>query len=196
MTRAEIKVLAKQQIKGNVGNLFVISFLIELITVASNAVPFIGVLIVTPAFGLSLITIYLNLTKGLKLEIGNMFSGFNDFWSAFKVQFLCGIFTFLWLLLFIIPGYIKALSYSMSMYVLAENPRMNALEAIDCSKKMMKGHKLELFILILSFIGWNLLAILTLGILYIWLLPYMQASMANFYKSLKPVEQVIEAPVI
>ena len=71
------------------------------------------------------------------------------------------------------------------MYILAENPGISPMEAIKRSKEMMQGHKMEYFLLVLSFFGWALLAPFTLGILCIWLLPYMQATMANYYRSLK-----------
>lgn len=106
--------------------------------------------------------------------------------------FLANLFTSLWSLLFVVPGIIKACSYSQALYIIAEDPEIGALEAINRSKAMMDGHKMEYFVLGLSFIGWNLLACLTFGILYIWLIPYMQTTMANFYNSIKPV---VAAPV-
>jgi uncharacterized membrane protein len=76
------------------------------------------------------------------------------------------------------------LSYSQAMYILAENPEMGALEAISRSKAMMKGHKWELFVLTLSFMGWLFLGVLTLGIGFIWIVPYMNATLANFHNSI------------
>jgi uncharacterized membrane protein len=69
---------------------------------------------------------------------------------------------------------------------------MPALEAIDKSKEMMNGHKMELFVLNLSFIGWGLLCAITFGIAGIWVIPYMNATIANFYKSIKPTVEVVE----
>ena len=80
----------------------------------------------------------------------------------------------------------------MSMYILAENPGKPALECIDESKKMMDGHKMDLFIFQLSFIGWWLLCIVTLGIATIWVGPYMAVSMVNFYNEIKPKPVNIE----
>ena len=102
------------------------------------------------------------------------------------------LFTYLWALLFFIPGIVKALSYSMAPYILAENKGKSALECINESKEMTKGHKMELFVLGLSFIGWGLLCGITFGIAAIWVAPYMQATMANVYNSLKPVAPVAE----
>ncbi len=196
MTRAELKSMAKQQIKGNIGILFAIVLLIGIISGLCACVPIVGAIagffIITPAFSLSTTIIYLALTAGKKPEVKDVFLGFNNFWSAFKVSFFTGLFSFLWALLFIIPGYIKFLSYSQAMYIIAENPEMGALEAINRSKVMMNGHKMDLFVLCLSFIGWCILATFTLGLLYIWLVPYMQATLVNFYNSIKHIDNTEE----
>ena len=76
----------------------------------------------------------------------------------------------------------------MSMYVLAENKGLSAHQCIEESKKMTEGHKMELFVLELSFIGWCLLGCITFGIAYIWVMPYMSATFANAYNLLKPVK--------
>ena len=197
-TRAELKAMAKEQIKGNIGMLFLITVIIAVISSLATAilslVPVVGslaaVVIVTPAFAISILRIYLNLIKGKKPEVADSFSGFNDFFSAFKVTLLVGVFTFLWSLLFYIPGIIKGISYSQAMYIVAENPGMGAREAINRSKAMMHGHKMDYFVLGLSFIGWALLGTITFGIAFIWVVPYMMATQANFYNELKPVEVV------
>lgn len=199
MNRAELKAAAKNQIKGKIGVLFLITLVIGIIAgvagAVSSLIPFIGSLavsiIVTPAFALSLVRVYINLFKGKEPEVADAFSGFDDFWSAFKVNFLVGLFTFLWSLLFIIPGIIKTISYSMSMYILAENKGKSALECINESKQITNGHKMDLFVLELSFIGWGLLCVITLGIAGIWVMPYMSATYVNAYYSLKP--PVVEA---
>lgn len=202
MNRAELKSLAKAQIKGKIGILFLITLLIGLISGAATAIlgmiPVVGSLIaaviVTPAFALSIYRVYLLVAEGTKPEVKDAFSGFDDFWSAFKLTFLVGLFTFLWSLLFYIPGIVKSISYSMSFYILAENKGKPALECIRESKEMTNGHKWELFVLSLSFIGWALLGAITLGIAYIWIVPYMQATFTNAYKLLKG--ENAEPPVI
>lgn len=196
MNRATLKAMAKEQIKGKIGILFLIGLIIAAISSVVAYIPVVGSLATTvvlgPAFTLSMIRIYLNLASNTKQpEVKDVFNSFNEFWAAFKVQFLTGLFTCLWSLLLYVPGIIKALSYSMSMYILAENPNMPALEAIDKSKAMMDGHKKDLFVLYLSFIGWMLLGAITCGIAYIWVLPYMEATLTNFYNSIKP--QAVEA---
>ena len=188
MNRAEIKNLAKQQIKGNVGTLFVITLVIALVTGALNIIPGVGSLasaLIAPAFTLATVAIYLKLTNGEKIAIGDAFAKLGQFWPAFKVTFLTSLFTALWSLLFVIPGIIKTFSYSQAMYILAENPNIGAREAIKRSMAMMEGHKMELFVLSLSFIGWGLLCGITFGIAAIWVVPYMNATMANFYNKIK-----------
>jgi len=190
MNRAELKAKAKAQIKGNIGILFVVTLIIGLVSSVALAIPAAGIvaaIIVIPAFSLSIYRIYLMIVNGKKPEVKDAFCGFDDFWSAFKVTFLVGLYTFLWALLFFIPGIVKAYSYSMALYVLAENPGKSARECIKESMEMTKGHKMELFVLDLSFIGWIILVPFTLGLLSIWLIPYMSATIANAYESLKPV---------
>lgn len=204
MNRVELKSAAKAQIRGKIGILFVITLIIGIISGVAGAIlsfiPFgsiISSVIITPAFALSVIRVYLNLTKGAHPSVGDAFSGFDDFWSAFKVTFLVGLFTFLWSLLFVIPGIVKSFSYSMSTYILAENKGKKALECINESKAITNGHKMDLFVLGLSFIGWGFLCTITFGIAAIWVVPYMNATYANAYNSLKPVviteEETVEA---
>ena len=104
-------------------------------------------------------------------------------------MFLMELFVFLWTLLLIIPGIVKGFAYSMTPYILEENPELSAYDAIKYSEKMMMGHKWDLFVLSLSFIGWFFLCLLTAGIGFLWLTPYVQLSMSEFYEDLK-AEQV------
>jgi uncharacterized membrane protein len=132
-------------------------------------------------------------SRGEPAAFGNLFDGFDgSFGRSFLLFLFQGIFCFLWSLLFCIPGLIKALSYSMSFFILRDNPDMKALDVITASRKMMNGYKWKLFCLHLSFIGWSLLCILSLGIGFLWLSPYIIQSMANFYEDLKRQEPKIE----
>ena len=195
-TRAELKEMANQQIKGNIGMLFVISLIIGAISGAAGAIPPLALavsIIVTPAFSISIIRVYQELARnGKKPEAKDAFAGFDDFWTGFKALFLVGLFTFLWSLLFIIPGIIKSFSYSQTMMIVAENKGIGAREAINRSKAMMDGRKMDYFVLGLSFIGWGLLCCITLGIASIWVGPYIQATMVNFYNDIKPAEATAE----
>lgn len=119
-----------------------------------------------------------------KGEFSDLFSQFHRFGQGFAQAFLRGLFTFLWSLLFFIPGIVKSLSYSMAPYIMADNPEMTALEAINASKEMMDGHKMDLFILHLTFIGWDMLAMLTLNLGHLVLNPYKNAAQTVFYREL------------
>lgn len=117
---------------------------------------------------------------------GNMYKlATSNYWHKVWGMFLVMLFTFLWSLLFIIPGIVKCFSYSMTPFILEEHPELGANEAIDHSRAMMKGHKFDLFWLILSFIGWGFLCLFTFGIGYLWLVPYMDTSISAFYEDVK-----------
>lgn len=113
-----------------------------------------------------------------------LFSQFHRFGQGFAQKFLRGLYTFLWGLLFVIPGIIKALSYAMTPFIMADNPEISAQDAIRLSMQLMDGHKGELFWLHLTFIGWDLLAALTLNIGHLVLNPYRNAAEAAFYRQL------------
>lgn len=98
---------------------------------------------------------------------------------------LTAVYTILWTLLLIIPGLIKSFSYALTPFILSDKPELSANEAIELSMKMMDGHKLDLFILYLSFIGWYLLAFLTLFIGMLWVAPYQYTTLVAFYEDVK-----------
>ena len=118
-----------------------------------------------------------------QLSIGDSFYGFKQFGRAFGCYFLMGLFICLWGLLLIIPGIIKAYSYMLTPFIVMENPQMSITDAIDESRRLMDGNKWRAFCLALSFIGWWLLGILTLGILWFWLIPYQSITMGAFYRA-------------
>jgi len=95
-----------------------------------------------------------------------------------------GIFVFLWSLLLLIPGIIKGLAYSQTFYLLKDHPEYTVLEAITESRKRMVGYKWKYFLLHLSFIGWGILCLISLGIGLLWLVPYYNATMAAFYNEI------------
>lgn len=123
----------------------------------------------------------------------NMFDGYRDFMRITFTMLLQGIYTFLWALLLIVPGIIKYYSYRMTMYVLHDNPELKYNGAIERSMQLMKGHKMKLFLLDLSFIGWLLLGILTFGIGLLWVGPYYCGANAAFYCNLLE-EEAAEKP--
>ena len=185
MNRAQLKNLAKSQIKGNVLMLALITVIGMGLGYLASMIPVLG-LFVMPLMSLCIIYVYLKLANGIKPDISELFNHFDAIWPVFKVYVLTMVFTVLWTMLLVIPGIIKAYAYSQAFYVLAENPGIGAREALRRSEAMMKGHKMEMFMLNISFMGWAILGTFTFGLLYIWLIPYMQATMTNFYNSIKP----------
>ncbi len=115
------------------------------------------------------------------------FSGNNLglFGKTLGLYLLMSLYVFLWTLLLIVPGIIAAYSYRMAFYLIIDDPDIGVSEALQQSKKMMYGYKSKLFCLDLSFIGWWFLCILTLGIGFLWLSPYMLTSQTFFYEELR-----------
>ena len=115
-----------------------------------------------------------------------LFDSFRLYKPALKAMLLRSIVTFLWGLLFIIPGIIKSFAYSMVPYIIYENPNLSAGEALHLSHKLTKGAKGKLFVLGLSFIGWNLLSAITFGLLgVLFVNPYAGVTYAGVYEQLK-----------
>ncbi|MDS0528445.1 DUF975 family protein [Clostridium sp. SHJSY1] len=102
-----------------------------------------------------------------------------------KTMLVTNIFIFLWTLLLIIPGIIKCYAYRMVPYILADNPNIGVMRAIELSNEMTKGHKFDIFILDLSFLGWYFLGMLAFGIGIIFVFPYDYATNAELYLNLR-----------
>ena len=121
---------------------------------------------------------------GKALDFSDLFSQFDRFGTGFAQNFLRTLYTFLWSLLLIVPGIIAALSYAMTPFILEEHPELTASEAIARSKALMDGHKMDLFILNLTFLGWDILCALTANIGHLFLNPYKNAAYAVFYREI------------
>lgn len=130
------------------------------------------------------LSFFLKISRNEEVTYQELFSKTKMFVPYLLISLLVGIFTVLWSILFIIPGIIAAISYSQSYLIALDNPDIDPMEAIRESKRLMNGHKMEFFILNLSFLGWAILGIFTFGILYFWLIPYMSVTQANFYNAL------------
>ena len=186
-TNKELRAFAREQLKGRWGNPVLGTFIYIFLFILVSSIPIVGGIIsfiLTGPLFLGLMTFFLNFKRGKNPKIEEIFYGFKYFGSALLLNFLIVIFILLWALLLIIPGIIACLKYSMAYFVLSDNPNIGAKEAIEKSKAPMEGKKSQLFLLWLSFIGWGLCCILTLGIGFLWLLPYINVSMVNFYENL------------
>ncbi len=210
--------MARESLKGKWGlaiGTFVVYFLIiGMVQIIPIVGPVISLIISGPfALGLAIFSLSISRNQDAKLE--QIFEGFNNFGTALGAYLLMILFILLWSLLLIIPGIIAAISYSMTFYILADDNSIGAMDALKKSKKMMDGYKWKYFCLVLRFLGWALLFILTyfilalgigflwpeeekakawgnvicfiltLGIGFLWLIPYMQVSIAKFYDDIK-----------
>lgn len=120
------------------------------------------------------------------VPVGAIKAGFQNYGHNFVVLLLQDVYLTLWFLLLIVPGLIKAYSYRMVPYILAEHPEFSATEVITRSREMMNGHKWQAFKLDLSFLGWILLGALTLGLVNVfWTAPYMESAQAALYLKLR-----------
>ncbi len=197
--RAELKKMAKEQLRGNFGKAIAILVLYTIIVSLVGYIPYAGfviTLLISGVLCVGLIGFFLQLAKGEQALVSSLFSYFKDFGQYLRILgavLLVGLYVFLWSLLLIVPGIIAALRYSQVFYILAEDPNVPIREAISLSARMMAGKKTDLFLLQLSFLGWMLLCILTLGIGLLWLSPYMYTTFANFYLTVK--KYVIPAKV-
>ena len=142
--------------------------------------------LVSGAFMVGFFGFFLGIAQENAARMELLFVGFRRFWKSFGTYFFYSVFIFLWSLLFIIPGIIATFRYAMAFFIIADDEDCGALEAISRSKEMMKGNKWKLFCLCWRFFGWWLLAVFfTFGIGFLWLIPYIQTSLAKFYEDVK-----------
>lgn len=186
--------MAHQDLKGN-WTQPVLTTLVFMLVNATTNIPMVGflilLLIVLP-MQYSYMQLFLEYKRGERENMfGRLFAFFQDYTRAFGTAFMVALYIILWSLLLIVPGIIKAIAYSQTYYIAKDHPEYSIDQCIEASKAMMDGHKGEYFVLYLSFIGWWLLGIITLGIGLLWVGPYMQTTFAHYYEDLKaenPVE--------
>lgn len=129
---------------------------------------------------------FLRLSRDGASRLENVIDGFtNDFLGNFVLSFMQGLLIFLWSLLLFIPGIIKSYAYSMAFYVKNDHPEYGWKECLDESQRIMNGNKWRLFCLQFSFIGWYILGSLCLGIGTVFVTPYQQAAVTEFYEDIK-----------
>ena len=187
MDRASMKSHAKEQIKGKIFTLLAIALIIGLITGATGFFGPIGTIasiLITGAFTYAQAYIYLGITKTSRMpKIEDAFVGFmgDNFLRTLVAYLRYAIFTFLWSLLFVIPGIIKSIAYSQMFYLMADDEDLDPGDAQKESMELMEGHKWEFFVLCLSFFPWYLLCIITFGIASIYVSPYIQTTLAEYH---------------
>lgn len=179
---------ARQSLEGKWGLAIGTTLLYTIITGGLQAVTgfgFIASLVIggPMAYGISKFSLLLSRNEEARLE--QIFDGFQNFQRNLITYVMVVCYTILWTLCLIVPGIIAALSYAMTFYILYDDENISPADAIDKSKLMMNGHKLKLFYLCLRFLIWALLCVLTLGLGFLLLLPYMQITFAKFYEDIK-----------
>ncbi len=162
--------------------------IIAVINMVLGNIPLMGwaaCLILNGSFSVGLAIFSLNLIRGKKVFFNQIFDGLSHFGVSMVAYLHVFFYTFLWTLLFLVPGIIAFLSYSMTFYIIADNPRISEKEARTRSIEMMQGKKWKLFCLYCRFIGWFFLSIVTLGLGFLFLAPYVGISVAKFYDDIK-----------
>ena len=183
--------MARESLKGK-WSIAIPTFLIYIIITASLQVigeifPLATLisLIISGPIALGIAIFSLNIARDKELKVEQLFEGFENFWTSVGAYILMLIFILLWSILLIIPGIIAAISYSMTFLIIAEDESIDAIGALKKSKEIMYGHKWKYFCLMLRFIGWALICILTFGIGFILLLPYIQVTTVKFYEDIQ-----------
>lgn len=214
MDRKEIKALAREKIKGNIWNILWPLLVISLISYTLDGIlkSIFGItnidytkleslskINISPAYTILSIVVaiiigflsagyvkyIINFVRTGKFEANEIIETFKTKWQQLLVaDILVFIIVYLCTLLFIIPGIIMGLAYSFVTYIIIDND-INGKDALTKSREMMKGYKWDYFVFSLSFLGWIILGIFTLFILYIWLLPYIVIANTIYYEKLK-----------
>lgn len=190
--RGEIKRNARAQFQHNAWAKFTLIYVgiwivMAIVSSLISFVPFLNIILnlaVTGLVSYGSVDVLRKIRRGDDFEIADFFPT-SELGSVMALTLIKDIYLFLWSLLFVIPGIIKGYSYSQVYYIANENPGMSVDEIITESREMMNGHKWELFILQVSFIGWGILAALTFGLVGIYILPLYSMSLYLFHEYVK-----------
>lgn len=187
---SDYRMIAEHKCSRFSNKLALIYFIHSVIIGTLSSVTGVGGIIVGGPFILALTMITINVYNGKEPEIEDLFSGFKeDFGNSLIIYLLQEVFIFLWSCLLIIPGIVKACAYSMSFYVYNDNKNLSATDCLKVSEQIMFGHKMDYFCLMLSYIGWHLLSMLTCGILSFWIMPKIEVAKYAFYLNITAVQQ-------
>lgn len=186
-TNQEIRQETSQMLKGNWSSVVITSLVFVLIASCTKC-SFPLVLFVYCPLALGYVMTMISFVRGNReVAVENLFSAFNStfYWKSMGLGLLTVIYTFLWSLLFIIPGIVKHCSYFLAPYILADNPSMKAEEAICRSMQLMEGHKMQLFLMLLGYALLVALSALLLFIPLFWIVPYYQVAFVKFYEEVR-----------
>ena len=189
MNRAELKRLAREQLGGGIFKnnwlmAVVLILIVSAITTVAANIPLLPIFLVGP-LGVGSVAFFKAIVRNGDAKVERLFEGFTkDFGGTLVLGLLTTIFTFLWSLLFIIPGIVKGYAYSMAYYLKSEHEDWDWRRCLDESIKLTNGHKMELFILDLSFIGWYFVGSLCFGVGTLWAEAYHRQTLVNYYEEL------------
>ncbi len=182
--RSQIKAQAKEKIKGKVFTVFFALLVAGFVSGLGSAAFGIGALITVPAMAVGMCVYLIAIWRHDEYEFSKIFRGFDNLGRNIGGYLLVQLFTALWSILFIIPGIVMGIAYSMTNYIMADTD-CPAGEAIRTSKEITRGYRWDIFVMFLSFIGWYFLGAVTLGLAYIYAVPYISVSFAGLYEELK-----------
>lgn len=201
----EYRAMARETLKHSIFSTPWLMLLVAIVVEGAilSAVSFSGIgtlILMGPlAFGLAAFSLNLVRSNGENADLVQEFSGFKRFSDTLITGLLYYLFILLWSLLFIIPGIIKSYAYSMTFYLMNDDPNLSGNDAITKSRQLMKGHKWKLFVLDLSFIGWWFVGMLCFGIGTLWVAAYQEAAHVHFYEDLikdSKEEKAVEPEIV
>ncbi len=190
-SNSELRAKARAKLSGNWTPAVLILLVTLGVACASLLLLYFPYFFVAPVLIVGVLGAFLNSVRSEEeVKISDLFDGFkNNYGKNLKTIWVMIIYTYLWSLLFFIPGVVKLYSYAMTPYLLKDEPELGANATIEKSMKMMAGNKMKLLKLDFSFIGWIFLSMLTLNIGLLWVTPYMYTARAEFYEDLKKAYQ-------
>ena len=193
----ELKNKAKDTLKDHYKDSFIITLIVIILSLITsllnryieNSAIKVTISIITTFietfFTLGTTSFYLKLARGEDTSYKELFAHKDLLITGVLISLIIAIFVFLWGLLLIVPGIIAAISYSYALYIFIDNNDIEIMDAINKSKEMMMGHKKDFFFLIISFLGWLILSLLSFGILLLYVTPYINMTITLFYEEIK-----------
>ena len=194
MQRKQAKRRALDTLKHRWGEAIVVSLLYSIILAALSSVIGVGGLLFGSILLIGYYTILIEASINKKFNIEKIISGLNGDTLSTRIvlSVIKNIYIFLWSLLFIIPGIVKSYAYILAEFIAMENPEMSASDCLRKSQELMDGHKKELFVLDLSFIGWHILCMFSFGIGYLFLAPYIAQTRIHYIdENIMPLKHLV-----
>ena len=194
MQRKQAKRRALETLKYRWGEAIVVSLLYSIILAALSSVIGVGGLLFGSILLIGYYTILIEASINKKFNIEKIISGLNGDTLSTRIvlSVIKNIYIFLWSLLFIIPGIVKSYAYYLAEFIAMENPEMSASDCLRKSQELMDGHKKELFVLDLSFIGWHILCMFSFGIGYLFLAPYIAQTRIHYIdENIMPLKHLV-----